>query len=81
MLAAIFAPYHPREGMRPEASMKRALPLILAAFVLDAHAAAAQQPMIGTRAPEIALPDVAGKRVSLSAMKGDIVVLHFAASW
>ncbi len=61
--------------------MTRALPLILTAFLLEARAAAVQQPMIGTLAPEIALPDITGKRVLLSAMKGDIVVLHFAASW
>ena len=39
------------------------------------------QPDMGSRAPDIALPDANGKTISLSSLKGKVVVLDFWASW
>ena len=36
---------------------------------------------IGARAPEIALPDVNGKIIKLSSLKGNVVLIDFWASW
>jgi thiol-disulfide isomerase/thioredoxin len=43
--------------------------------------AARAQPAIGTSAPEIILKDVNGEAVSLSGLKGKVVLLDFWASW
>ncbi len=39
------------------------------------------QPAIGTAAPEIALKDANGNMVSLSSLKGKVVLIDFWASW
>lgn len=39
------------------------------------------QPKKGQKAPEIAIPDVAGKTVKLSGLKGKVVLIDFWASW
>lgn len=39
------------------------------------------QPGIGSKAPEISLPNASGKTVSLSSLKGKVVLLDFWASW
>src|SRR4051812_7063241 len=39
------------------------------------------QPKIGTQSPEITLKDVNGKDVSLSSLKGKVVLIDFWASW
>lgn len=40
-----------------------------------------QQPMIGQPAPAFNLSDLNGKQVSLLGLRGNLVVIHFAASW
>ena len=35
----------------------------------------------GTPAPEISLPDISGQTVSLSSLKGSVVLIDFWASW
>jgi len=35
----------------------------------------------GTPAPEISLPDISGQTVSLSSLKGTVVLIDFWASW
>jgi thiol-disulfide isomerase/thioredoxin len=54
--------------------------LLLLGFVLAALAANAQ-PKIGTLSPEIVLKDVNGNSVSLSSLKGKVVLIDFWASW
>jgi peroxiredoxin len=39
------------------------------------------QPSIGSKAPEIALPNAKGEIVKLSSLHGKVVVLDFWASW
>ena len=50
------------------------------AFILTSMAVHAQ-PRIGTNAPEISLPDANGETVSLSSLKGKVVLIDFWASW
>jgi peroxiredoxin len=40
-----------------------------------------EQPMIGQRAPLFKLKDLDGKAYSLEQMKGNYIVIHFAATW
>ena len=49
-------------------------------FILISIAAAAQ-PKIGSQSPEITLKDVNGNPVSLSSLKGKVVLIDFWASW
>ena len=42
---------------------------------------ASAQPKIGTLSPEITLKDVNGKEISLSSLKGKVVLIDFWASW
>jgi peroxiredoxin len=41
----------------------------------------AAQPKIGEQSPEITLKDVKGNQVSLSSLKGKVVLIDFWASW
>jgi thiol-disulfide isomerase/thioredoxin len=43
--------------------------------------AAVAQPAVGTTAPEIVLKNMDGKPVSLSSLKGKVVLIDFWASW
>lgn len=45
------------------------------------NAAPKQHPLVGQQAPEISLPDITGKTVSLSSFKGRYVLVDFWASW
>lgn len=50
--------------------------------VLSMEAKLKAQPVaVGLEAPEINLPNPDGKKMSLSALKGDVVLLDFWASW
>lgn len=51
--------------------------LLLLVTSVAAHA----QPKKGEKAPEIAIPDVEGKTVKLSSLKGKVVLIDFWASW
>ncbi|HTL08227.1 MAG TPA: TlpA disulfide reductase family protein [Chitinophagaceae bacterium] len=53
--------------------------LILLAIVASFTATA--QPKVGQQAPEITLKDVNGNAVSLSSLKGKVVLIDFWASW
>ncbi|HZE85140.1 MAG TPA: TlpA disulfide reductase family protein [Puia sp.] len=39
------------------------------------------QPKVGSTAPAISLPDMSGNNVSLSSLKGSVVLVDFWASW
>lgn len=39
------------------------------------------QPPVGSKAPEISLPNASGEIVKLSSLKGKVVLLDFWASW
>jgi peroxiredoxin len=55
--------------------------IFLASIILLTAAAANAQIKIGAAAPEISLPDVNGTTVSLSSLKGKVVLIDFWASW
>jgi len=54
--------------------------LLFASFLLIAVVASAQ-PKIGTLSPEITLKNLDGKDISLSSLKGKVVLIDFWASW
>jgi len=54
--------------------------LLFASFLLFAVVVSAQ-PKIGTLSPEITLKNLDGKDVSLSSLKGKVVLIDFWASW
>jgi len=54
--------------------------LLFASFLLIAVIASAQ-PKIGTLSPEITLKNLDGKDISLSSLKGKVVLIDFWASW
>ena len=54
---------------------------IFLATALLLSAIAFAQPKIGTAAPEITLKDINGKDISLSSLKGKVVLIDFWASW
>lgn len=39
------------------------------------------QPRVGTKAPDISLPDANGTMINLSSLQGKVVLLDFWASW
>src|SRR5687767_475240 len=51
----------------------------IAAFTLVAASVHALRP--GARAPEIALRDLSGNQISLGALRGQVVIVDFWASW
>jgi len=59
--------------------------LFFIAVVIGLSAVAQQQPVtglnIGQTAPEISLPDVNGDTISLSSLRGKVVLIDFWASW
>lgn len=57
--------------------MKYVLFLLLIVAAVSVQA----QPPVGMQAPEIVLKDVNGTTVSLSSLKGKVVVIDFWASW
>ncbi|HWB25453.1 MAG TPA: TlpA disulfide reductase family protein [Chitinophagaceae bacterium] len=59
--------------------MKRILP-VLAALCISLQCLA-QLPAVGSTVPDIKLPDLKGKSINLSSLKGKVVVLDFWASW
>ena len=54
--------------------------LLFASFLLFAVVVSAQ-PKIGTLSPEITLKNLDGKDISLSSLKGKVVLIDFWASW
>jgi len=50
-------------------------------FFASTFFAASAQVRIGQKAPEISLPDVSGKTIQLSSLRGKIVLVDFWASW
>lgn len=57
------------------------LVLIIGVFVFRNKNAQSQQSDIGLEAPEFTLSTVEGKEISLSSLKGAVVMLDFWASW
>jgi thiol-disulfide isomerase/thioredoxin len=55
--------------------------LLFTAIMMFAVAMVQAQPRQGQKAAEISLPDVNGNTVSLSSLKGKIVLIDFWASW
>ena len=54
--------------------------LLLAVPAVSAPAQT-KQPWIGNPAPPFSLATLDGKRLSLSDLRGQLVVLHFGAGW
>lgn len=48
---------------------------------LSGGGAGAPQNRLSEKAPSFTLTDLTGKRISLSDLQGNLVVMHFAASW
>ncbi len=55
--------------------------LIFVSVILMTFFAGKAQIKIGESVPEIALPDVNGKMITLSSFKGKVVLIDFWASW
>ena len=49
--------------------------------LLVATTAVYAQPAVGSKAPEISLPDANGQIIKLSSLQGKVVLLDFWASW
>ena len=59
--------------------MKHLLALVI--LTVFATSASFGQPKIGSKAPEINLPNLNGGSTSLSSLKGKVVLIDFWASW
>ncbi len=55
--------------------------LFAALALLFSGAAVYAQPAIGSKAPDISLPDASGQIINLSSLQGKVVLLDFWASW
>ena len=63
-------------------SLRRNLAVALALFALVGMPALAFAVEVGEPPPEINLPDIhSGKKISLAALKGKVVIIDFWASW
>lgn len=62
-------------------SLRQHAPLALALFALIGMPALALAVEVGEPTPEINLPDLNGKKFSLAAHRGKVVVIDFWASW
>ncbi len=61
---------------------KTILAIILALIIVPIVVSALEdQPMIGEQAPDFSLKDLDGNTVTLSELKSNIVIMHFATSW
>ena len=61
---------------------KKLLVLLLVLLFIPLNALTVEkQPMIGEQAPDFKLKDLNGKIVSLSDLKNNFVIIHFATSW
>lgn len=58
--------------------MKKSVFVIAALFI---SVLSFSQPNVGDKAKEITLPDVKGKNINLSSLKGKVVLVDFWASW
>ena len=58
--------------------MKKTVSILVTFFIAVLSFA---QPAVGQKAKEISLPDVKGKNIVLSSLKGKIVLIDFWASW
>jgi cytochrome c biogenesis protein CcmG/thiol:disulfide interchange protein DsbE len=69
--------------MRPAKTSNLIAASIAAAFAccLQAHAALAAAPAVGSLAPDFSLQTAAGKPLRLSDLRGKVVVLNFFATW
>jgi cytochrome c biogenesis protein CcmG/thiol:disulfide interchange protein DsbE len=62
--------------------MKKAFPLAMGGLVLlGLLGMAGQPPLVGGPAPEIVLPDLQGKEIRLSDLRGKVVLVNFWATW
>ncbi len=59
----------------------RLFALAVGFLLTGAVLAEANQPWIGNPAPSFSLSTLDGKKLSLSDLKGRLVVLHFGAGW
>jgi cytochrome c biogenesis protein CcmG/thiol:disulfide interchange protein DsbE len=69
--------------LRKQAAERRLAAMPQGALVPDANGGEAQylSPLKGKPAPEFALEDLSGKRVSLASYKGKAVLINFWATW
>src|SRR5262245_42810313 len=58
--------------------MKKAVSVLTGFFIAIMSFA---QPSVGQKAQEISLPDIKGNNVTLSSLKGKVVLIDFWASW
>jgi hypothetical protein len=72
-----------RTGMWPltAAFLGLAVAIRLPASAEDGGSMVVSHPMIGEAAPAFDLEEVSGGALSLDALKGQYIVLHFGASW
>jgi peroxiredoxin len=62
--------------------MKKAFPLAMGGLVLlGLLGMAGRPPLVGGPAPEIVLPDLQGKEIRLSDLRGKVVLVNFWATW